>query len=114
MLDAAQLYVGLLAATILVIATNAGVIGAPTGYFSAPVLVRAESVGGATIANSGQIYGDVAAAGVGERRDVTIVATPASATGGAHGGTSGRPRTARHASAPATPRSTPKMWVSVP
>ncbi|WP_375391054.1 hypothetical protein [uncultured Sphingomonas sp.] len=60
--------------------TNAGVIGAPTGYFSASVPVRVESVGGATITNSGQIYGNVDAAGVGERRDVTTVFTPARGT----------------------------------
>ena len=60
--------------------TNAGVIGAPTAYFSAPTPVRAESVGGATIANSGQIFGNVTAAGLGERRDVTTVLTPTRGT----------------------------------
>lgn len=60
--------------------TNAGAIGAPTTYFTAPVAVLAQSVGGATIANSGQIYGNVAAAGLGERRESLIVQTQATAT----------------------------------
>jgi hypothetical protein len=60
--------------------TNAGIIGASTGFFAAPVTVRAVSVGGATISNAGQIFGDAIAAALGERREVTTVTTFASQT----------------------------------
>lgn len=60
--------------------TNAGIIGAGTSFFAAPVTVRAVSVGGATIGNAGQIFGDVIAAALGERREVTTVVTPATQT----------------------------------
>lgn len=62
------------------IITSAGIIGASTEFFAAPVTVRAVSVGGATISNAGQIFGDAIAAALGERREVTTVTTFASQT----------------------------------
>lgn len=41
--------------------TNAGIIGASTGYFGAPVGITVQSIGGATVANTGTIYGSILA-----------------------------------------------------
>ncbi|KQT35281.1 hypothetical protein ASG29_04045 [Sphingomonas sp. Leaf412] len=41
------------------VVTNAGIIGASTGYFGAPISVSVSSIGGASATNSGTIFGSI-------------------------------------------------------
>ncbi|WP_174278849.1 hypothetical protein [Sphingomonas bacterium] len=55
--------------------TNAGIVGASTGYFTAPLFVSVASVGGSGATNTGTIFGSVAANALGLNTSSTTTGT---------------------------------------